>query len=188
MKNLLLKYLVIIYDVLIIILTFKGTSEAFCPLCVFGAGVGVADALRNGNLYSIGVWGGGLILSSIYFFRSHQRINVSYTNSDKSFALQEDKSTKFLLSSSMILSLGIMLLISTTAGIIYGLIIPVIKGISVNPNVVTETGKYIMMGGAAGVTGAFAASYAACLIKNILPFKIPLLKLVLVLSILIILS
>ena len=182
------KYLVVIYDVLIIILTFKGTSEAFCPLCVFGAGVGVADALRNGNLYSIGVWGGGLILSSIYFFRSHQRINVSRTNSDKSFALQEDKSTKFLLSSSMILSLGIMLLISTAAGIIYGLIIPVIKGISVNPNVVRETGKYIMMGGAAGVTGAFAASYAACLIKNFLPFKIPLLRLVLVLSMLMILG
>ena len=183
-----LRYLTVINMAICLFFIINNTAEAFCPLCVFGAGIGVADALRNGNLYSIGVWGGGLILSSIYFFRSHQRINVSHTNSYKSFALQKDKSTKFLLSFSMILSLGIMLFISTAAGIIYGLIIPVIKGISVNPNVIIETGKYIMMGGAAGVTGAFAASYAACLIKNILPFKIPLLRLMLVLSILVILG
>lgn len=149
------------------ILSLCSKAYAFCPLCVFGAGVGAAEAVRTGDIFKIGVWCGGLLLTSVYFF-SEKRVNTY----------------KYKLLICCIISFALALVLSAAGGLIYGLLIPVMQGISVIPETVIKTGLVLFKGGALGIAGAFTASYAACILLKALSFRIPFLRLMLVLTVL----
>lgn len=169
------------YSALIILGEGKA-SEAFCPLCVFGAGVGAADAVRTGDMYRIGIWTGGFLLALIYYLRETDCFPILNATSSKTNNLI---SNRYVLLTSAAASCVVLLVISSACGIIYGLAVPILKNTAVNPEAVTKTGIFVLRGGIIGIVGAFAASYAACLLKNILPFRIPFLRLMLVLSVLV---
>lgn len=166
----------------LMVLMPHSAAFAFCPLCVFGAGVGAADAVRTGDMYRIGVWTGGFVLALIYYLRETDRFPVLNAISSKTNNLI---SNRYVLLTSAAASCVVLLVISSACGITYGLAVPILKNTVVNPEAVTKTGIFVLRGGIIGIVEAFAASYAACLLKNILPFRIPFLRLMLVLSVLV---
>ena len=100
------------------------------------------------------------------------------------FSVKRRKSYKYKLIVSCIISFALALVLSSAGGLIYGLLIPVMQGISVIPETVIKTGLVLFKGGALGIVGAFMASYAACILLKALPFRIPFLRFMLVLTVL----
>lgn len=154
-----MQYFLIIYYLVLIILGVNNASEAFCPLRVFGAGVGAVDAVRTGDMYYIGVWAVGFVLSLIYYLIETGRLaELNAFGKSRSKSL----SNRYVLLTSAAASCVALLVISSMVGIIYGLAVPILKSAAVKPEVVTKTGIFVFLGGIAGIAGAFVASYAAC--------------------------